>query len=343
MTTRTRPDHRGFGVACAPMEPRTPNVAITYLDDGNQDGAGSQLLRIYGIYALSRSLDVAYVHSPIARLGYHGLAALENNAPTETLLDDLNRFFDIPSDVALPEEHVTHDMVDVDADAISALKNQAIDTGDFHLIRILYPFPITDSYPEVYRFIRDVSPFHRRRSDTFRLAIHVRRGELYAIFSDWMLPNSYFVGAILRFQRVLQQLDIPFVCELFTEVASAAFEVTADHHGIYGRLSEPVTFTPEMNRLEDFDEVPNLEISANLDTVETMRRMATADALILCHSSFSYLPALFHADGLVVYHPYWRAPMKEWLIANDDGAFHEPDLVTRLESWKRAAVAEPRP
>ena len=322
------------------MEQRSkPRLAVTYLDDGNQDGAGSQLLRIYGIYAMSRSLGVAYIHSPIAHLGYHGLAALENNAPTGTLLDDLNCVFDIPSDIALPHERLIHNMVDADVDAIAAINHQAIDSGDFHLIRILYPFPVTDDNTDLYRSIRAVSPFHYRRSEVFRLAIHVRRGELFAISSDWMLPNSYFVACILRFQRALRRLEIPFVCELYTEVASTTFEVTGDHHGIYGRLSEAVTFTPEMNHLEDFDEVPNLERYANLDTVETMRRMATADALILSHSSFSYLPALFHADGLVVYHPYWRSPMKEWFVSDDDGAFPEADLLARLESWKRASGA----
>ena len=180
-------------------------------------------------------------------------------------------------------------------------------------------------------------PFQYRRSDVFRLAIHVRRGELFAIFSDWMLPNSYFVGCILRFQRALRRLGIPFVCELYTEVASTTFQVAGDSHGILGRVSEPITFTPEMNNLEDFDGIPNLERYANLETIETMRRLATADALILSHSSFSYLPALFHADGLVVYHPYWRSPMEEWLVADDDGVFPETDLLARLESWKRGS------
>ncbi len=322
------------------MEHRTnPRLAITYLDDGNQDGAGSQLLRIYGIYAISRSLGVAYIHSPIAHLGYHGLAALENDTPTGSLLDDLNRVFDIPSDIALPDERLIHNMVDADVDAIAAIDNLASDSGEFHLIRILYPFPVTDDNPELYRSIRAVSPFHYRGSDVFRLAIHVRRGDLFAIYSDWMLPNSYFVACILRFQRALRRLDIPFVCELYTEVASTTFEVTGDRHGIYDRLSEPVTFTPEMNHLEDFDGVPNLERYANLDTVETMRRMATADALILSHSSFSYLPALFHANGVVVYHPYWRSPMKDWFVSDDAGAFPEADLLARLESWKRASGA----
>src|SRR5262249_10540311 len=183
-----------------------------------------------------------------------------------------------------------------------------------------------------------ISPFQYRRSEVLRLAIHVRRGELFAIFSDWMLPNSYYVSAVLRFQRILRKLEIPFVCELYTEVASKAFVVTPQHHGIFGRISDNVTFDPAMNHLEDFDAVPNLERFINFDPIESLRRMATADALILSHSSFSYLPAILNQNCIVIYHPYWRSPMKDWLISDDNGTLPESDLVKRLESWKRAAI-----
>src|SRR5437016_2318768 len=112
-----------------------PSIAITYHDQGNQDGAGSQLLRIYGIYAISRMLDVPYVHSPIARLGYQGLMALEKNAPSTDLLEKCNRVFQIPSDIELPEKRVIHDMIDADAESIDRIKS-AGDDGSFNLIRI---------------------------------------------------------------------------------------------------------------------------------------------------------------------------------------------------------------
>ncbi len=313
-------------------------LAITYMDDGNQDGAGSQLLRIYGIYAISRSLGVPYVHSPIAHLGYHGLSALENNAPSADLLQECNRVFHIPSDIELPEQRVIHNMTDVDIESIRRIKDAGSDGPEFSLIRVLYPYPATDEDPELYRSLGAVSPFRYRKSEVFRLAIHVRRGELFAIYSDWMVPNSYFVGCVLRFQRILRSLDIPFVCELYTEVPTKAFEVTPQHHGIYGRISDNITFDPAMNHLEDFDEIPNLERYVNFDTIESLQRMATADALILSHSSFSYLPAVLNPECIVIYHRYWRSPMKDWLIADDTGAFPEADLVARLESWKRAAI-----
>jgi hypothetical protein len=151
-----------------------------------------------------------------------------------------------------------------------------------------------------------------------------------------MLPNSYYVSCALKFQAILQKLDIPFVCELYSEVASKKFEVTPESHGIYGRISENITFDPGMNHLEDFDAIPNLERFVNIEPIETLRRMATADALILSRSSFSYVAAILSTNGIVVYYPFWHFAMKDWLVSNDDGAVAETDLIERLESWKRS-------
>ncbi len=323
------------------MDLGNPTLAITYKDDGNQDGICSQLLRIYGVYAISRFLGVPYVHSPIAHLGYHGLLALEDNCPLPDLLTDVNRVFHIPSDIELPDKRVViHDMIDADIESIENIKHAGRNDREVHLVRILYPFPVTDRNPELYRCLETVCPFPYRRSEVFRLAIHVRRGELFAVDSDWMLPNSYYVSCALRFRDILRKLDIPFVCELYTEVPLKTFEVTPQHHGINGRIAENVIFDPAMNHLEDFDAIPNLEKFINFDPIESLRRMATADALIISHSSFSYLPAIFNPNCIVVYHPYWRGRMKDWLISDDSGVFPETGLIERLKVWKRAADRE---
>ena len=153
-----------------------PHVAITYANDKMQDGAGAQLQRIYGIYALSRFLGVPYIHSPIAELGYHGLPALENNAPIPDLLPEYNRVFYIPSDIDLPEKHTIHDTADADVGFIEAMKNAGNDGADFNLIRMWFPYSVTDKDPEMYRCVKAISPFQYCRSEFFRLAIHVRRG-----------------------------------------------------------------------------------------------------------------------------------------------------------------------
>jgi hypothetical protein len=299
------------------------------------DGAGAQLQRIYGIYAISRALNLPYIHSPIRKIGYQGLSALESNAECLGVEAQYNRIFDIPSDMALPAYPVVHEVRDASLDALQQIQIEANATRNFALVRILFPYPITDRFPETYRHVKAISPFRQVRSGVFRLGIHVRRGELFAVDSDRMLPNAYYVTCALAIAGILRRLGIPFVCELYTEAPSKPFVVTPRHHGLDGRIRHNVTITPEASRLDDFAVIPNLAKFIGGDPIETLRAMATADALILSRSSYSYVAAILSVNGIVVYHPFWHKPLKDWVISDEHGRVPDGDLVARLEQWKR--------
>ncbi len=311
------------------------NIALTYANDQCTDGAGAQLQRVYGIYAISRFLRVPYVHSPLKRIDYQGLAALESNSSSEELESRYNRIFEIPSDIEMPEERVVCDLRDPHEDSLRQLRIDAETTGKLVLARIVFPYGITDRHPEIYRYVLDLSPFERRRSEVFRLAIHVRRGEQMALASDRMLPNSYYIYCALRFADVLQRLDIPFVCELYTEVPTKPFVVTPQHHGINSRIPGDVTVDPKVNRIEDFDIIPKLAKFINGDPIEALERMATADALVMSRSSYTYVAAILNDGGIVLYHPFWHSRLKDWVTTDANGVFSEADVMTRLERWKR--------
>lgn len=138
----------------------------------------------------------------------------------------------------------------------------------------------------------------------------------------------------MRIVEALKKLGIPFVCELYTEVPSKAFVVTPQQRGINGRIPHAFIIDPKMNRIEDFDVIPNLHKCINLDPIESLKGMATADALIISRSSFSYLAALF-SKGIVIYFPLWHQPLKEWLVSDMSGNISSEELSKQLESWKR--------
>jgi hypothetical protein len=309
-----------------------PGIALTYANDKMTDGAGSQLLRIYGIYAVARYLHVPYVHTPLKQLDYQGLAALEKNANSPHLAERYNRVFTIPSDIELPNNPVSWYLNRPTVADIVSLKHAAEKEHQFYLARILLPFTITDTNPEMFQVLKQVSPFQPKLSDTFRIAIHVRRGEEYAIASDRMLPNSYYITATMRIVGALKQLGIPFVCDLYTEMASKPFVVTAQSPGING-LAHPVVIEPKMNRIEDFDVIPNLRKHINGDPIDALKGMATADALLVSRSTFSWLPALL-SKGIILYHPYLYRTPKDWMATDNNGNFSSARLSTRLKAWK---------
>ena len=87
---------------------------------------------------------------------------------------------------------------------------------------------------------------------------------------------------------------------------------------------------PQVNRLEDFDIIPNLVRYLNGIPIDILRRMATADALVLSRSSYSYEAAILNANCIVI-----GSPMKECLTSDADGSLPHADLIARLKSWKR--------
>ncbi len=311
-----------------------PGIALTYANDVQMDGAGAQLQRVYGIYAVARYFHLPYVHSPLKQIGYQGLAALEKNAGSPHMQDKWNQVFTLPSDIKLPENTIPRYLSSPKVEDLERLRSAAEKEHKFYLLRMLYPYDITEKNTEIYRCLKEISPFHAERSNTFRIAIHVRRGEEFVVDSQRMLPNSYYVSSTMRIVEALKQLGIPFVCELYTEVPSKAFVVTPQHHGIEGRISQPVLIDPKMNRIEDFDVIPNLSKRINTDPIEALKGMATADALIISRSSFSYLAALFN-KGIVIYFPFWHHPLKEWLISDLSGNISSEQILQQLKSWKR--------
>ena len=65
-------------------------LGVTYANDKFIDGAGAQLQRIYGIYAIARFLNLEYVHSPINTLHYEGLADIENGSCNQDIESKYN-------------------------------------------------------------------------------------------------------------------------------------------------------------------------------------------------------------------------------------------------------------
>lgn len=315
-------------------------LAVTFDAQRHKDGAGSQLHRVLGIYALSRRLGVPYIHTPFLDIGYHGLRALEDNAPDPDFLGAFNRTFAIRSDVLSPAAHREVHLRRVDDASMSQLLETSRDGGAPIVARIVFPHGIMDRDPGGYEACRPLSPFRatRPRGRALRVALHVRRGELFVVDSHRMLPNAYYVDAAKRIGGVLGALGVPHAIELHTEVSTREIVVGPEHHGIKRRIGEPVVVHAGMNQLEDFDAIPGLVRRINEPALECLEALATADILVMSRSSFSYVAAVLNsASAVVLYHPFRHAPLASWLPTEADGRFDEAAFTERV----RAMLAQP--
>jgi hypothetical protein len=322
-----------------PLSEPAGELAVTY-DSSNSDGVGSQLQRIYGLWALSRGLGVKYVHTPIQRVGYQGLMPLLTGNLQPDFADRFNSFFTLPSD-EFDTEHCDRVMVHtLTQERVEVHRRRALATGRSVLLVAITPLGYTDRVPAASSRVLEVSPYRRYHpSGPIRVCVHLRRGDNSFTGrpdrDERLLPNNYYLRVLTTLVRELDRQGLPFVVRVHTEVPPDAVTIQPGTPGIYFRLDEPGTIDPAEIALEEFDVVPNVSVVANLDPLEVLDDFATADVLVLARSSLGYIAGQLNPHGLVVYAPWWHPPLPGWLVADADGTVDHPEIATRLELLRR--------
>lgn len=309
------------------MEENRPllrNLAITYDNESLMDGAGSQLCRIYAIYALAKELNILYCHSPLKRIGYQGVVALEKNEENLELPKRYNEIFKIPSDINIPANAIVINLPLPSPQALADVGELAMKhPKKFFLIKIASAMAMVRSREAMLEAVRALSPFKKQHSSLLRVAIHVRWGDLPIGYSKRLLPNQYYIDVVTKILELLKKSYIPHTCELYTELPEKSIVVTPEHYGVEGRLQEPMTLDPEFFKLKDFGAIPNLKKMINGDPLETLEKLATSDILIMSRSAFSYLAAMLNKTGTAVYPTFQYPPMPGWLVAERSSLFEE--------------------
>jgi hypothetical protein len=308
-------------------------LVLTYDNTRFTDGAGAQLQRIYGIYSISRLLGVSYLHSPLGRVGYQGLSALESNKASPRYHHEFNDLFQIKSDALPTDDFDKIKLRDISTDILRQLVtlfDSQRTGGRPSLVQLALPYGIADRFPDCYEVCKQISPFVSSVGEgrAVRVALHVRRGELFVLDSDRMLPNGYYINVAQNVAHVLDALRLDYQIELHTEVPNKEFIVQPNHHGISHRISAPITVSPLMCRLDEFSVLPNLVLCLNEPTIECLRKLATADIVVMSRSSFSYLAAILNKNGIILYHPFWHHALSSWITVSPDGQF-DPFKLTR--------------
>lgn len=293
------------------------SLALTYWNDKLTDGGGAQLQRILGVFAVSRLLEIPYLHSPLLRIRYQGLRAEEDGRLDPHLVERYNALVELPSDATLPPHYDIVEMENVSTEDLVKAGSAASRAGVACLVKILKPYGIVDEYPQAYEAVQAHSPFDRRPASPLRVAIHVRRGELEEVAPDRLLPNEFYIRVAQEVAEGLERLDRPYALELVTETPRDASK----------RLWR---FRSRSDPLADFRRLPNLSVHANEDSLDALTRLSTADVLIMSKSSFSYVAAVLNVGGLSIFTPFWHPPMSQWLRAEADGSVSTADLQARL-------------
>jgi Uncharacterised nucleotidyltransferase len=317
------------------------HVAVTY-DQNARDGLGSQLQRIYGLYALSRALDIKYVHTPLGQVDYQGLMPLLAGHTDPDLAARCNSFFALPSDdfdldgcervlVPYPNEK-----------RIEQYRRYAATTGRPVLLRAHQPYGYTDPHPEAYLAVRAVSPYRDfRREGPIRICIHMRRGDRALSRDPRLLSNAYYLRACEAVVNALQKQRVSFVVRLHTEAPSRPCTVYPGFSEMFVDINEPSTLDSAAHLLEELKALPNLTMVLNVEPKEALDDFATADVLILSCSCLGYVGGLLNPHGLVIAAPdlppprNFHAALPDWLVADEQGNVDAAQLAERVAGLLR--------
>ena len=317
-------------------------MAVTY-DQNASDGLGSQLQRIYGLYALSRALDIKYVHTPLGQVDYQGLMPLLAGRTDPDFVARYNSFFALPSDdfdldgcerllVPYPNEK-----------RIEQYRRYAAATGRPVLLRAHQPYGYTDRHPEAYLAVRAISPISRFPTRGANPHMHPRAPRRPRLVTRPAAPLERVLPARVRSGRERASQ----AARLLRRAAAHGGAVKAVHclPGLFRDCSLTSTSlrrsTSAAHSLEEFKALPNLTMVLNVEPREALDDFATADVLILSCSCLGYVGGLLNPHGLVIAAPdlppprNFHAALPDWLVADEQGNVDATQLAARVAGLLR--------
>ncbi|MDR6102843.1 hypothetical protein QE369_003040 [Agrobacterium larrymoorei] len=299
---------------------KSSEIFLTYANDYHTDGAGAQLYRIFGVYALTRMYGFNYHHTPMHKIDHQGIEILEGKPLDKEFALPFNKLCQIENDKILPHNIKTVTIPNPKMGFERALYRQW-SRGPI-LVRIAHPHYILDRVPHAWGACKMVTPFQKRtRSKPLRIAIHVRRGDVHILDKDRLLPNSYYIRNAKFVKMILDELDIPHVIDIHSEAPRKDTTVNPEAPGVYD-LARPVTIKAGVDNFEEFQELgEDVRYHINRPAIESFSEIANADIIVTSKSAFSYLAAILSPSALVLYFPFWHAPLEDWFTTDIGGNF----------------------
>jgi len=292
-------------------------MSVTYANDIHTDGAGAQALRILGTIALAEALKVPYVHSPIIKLDYHGWDLYLKNEMDAELPKKWESFLGFPHMEATKSDKIriwdkvyTNDLLDI---------RRWIQSGGH--ARITLPLPFLDIFPyyldkmrpQLHDWYEATPKPLLKKTNSFQVAIHVRRGELHLWESNRMLPNAYYLKIIHELKKIIPA-DAEFHIHSEGNVTTDQGKEEIANAQLYSKYMDDKSKIVRKNRdhFEDFIREGCI-LHINEDIFETFHRCVSSDIYVMSKSALSYVMGVY-AKGIVLYQPFWHSPLPSWFI-----------------------------
>ena len=316
------------------------NSVMTYDGSALNEGAGAQLHRVLGVFALSRAIGASYFHTPVQNIGYRGVPGTFDPDQGQVLAE-LRHLAPLSHDENAKDLATRARVVNVRDATLAELQREAGTKATPTLFKVLLPFRVLDRVPSFWSALRDalaVAEAPGRKA--IRIAVHVRRGDVHFIDRSRLLPNSYYIGVLRRLTKICRTIGLDYTIDLFSESVAPGTILTLGG-AAPGEANRSFLVDKDMDNFRAFDEVGPIAYRINEDLLVTMNAMREADILISSKSSLSMVAGLLQKQGTVLFHPFWHAALPHWIQTSPSGEFDASRMAGVLVELKKRAVAAP--
>jgi|LakMenEpi03Aug12_release.lakeMendotaPanAssembly.Ray.scaffolds.fasta_scaffold548450_1 hypothetical protein len=295
-------------------------LSISYDRHSLQDGAGAQLQRIIGIYAIARFFRIGYIHNPLDEILVHPGDDVYDDESYSEFKSEINSLIPFPS---------SHTLSRID----KKVKIRNLGVKEFikywlryrfskkHLhIEILHPYHVLDRFPFVMESFRKSNLFSVPQQHK-RISLHVRQSGTDNSFvlegekQTRNLPLSYYVKS-LEYLENLYGREYIQSCEMLIVTDEPESNLEFVPFKGQAQLWSAVGYPIDTNgiRFENGNLVkeivarfPQATILRGGRPAKSIELLAGSEFLVMSRSSFSVVAKLLSASSKVISPPSFNS------------------------------------
>ena len=280
-------------------------LSITYDNRTLQDGAGAQLQRIIGIYAISKFFRIDYIHSPLKEVLVHPNDGVASNSHYSTLLQDLNQLVKFEStrrNFSIDEEvYVNHLGT---KQFLYFLLRYKFSSKHLNLV-VLLPYPLLNRIPRILAKFKKSYDFGIDLEEKL-VCVHVRQSGPDSTFilkgegQTRNLPSEYYIEKIRCLRRTMSDSEFDSL-KILVVTDEPREELNFNPYlgqeklwndAGYPLKSNGIHFTAGGTASEIKRHFPNCEVQYGGSPAGAIKTLASGEYLVMSRSSLSYVAGL---------------------------------------------------
>ena len=323
-------------------------VYLTYAAWQSGDGLGAQAQRIMGIFSAAKEFGFGYIHSSIVSIEPNPGDPHTSAEERQDYLERTNSFFSLPSDLSNRPRRAIH-VKKLTTRTVVLLRVLHRIAGRMNvklLVELSSSLPWSDQNPDTYGRAATLIRQKMRgqeASATYRVDVHIRRAVAPPLGRDGMtydryVPTAWYRQVLRSITAALDGAGTGWLIRIHTDLPQEPWKVpeymTAGtvqmwkHHHLIDENNYLIDRQDELAR--EFSDFGAVEIAQDWDPLNALISMATADALVMCASSFSFVAGILRTKGLTICPVFFHPPLSTWLTI--DGGMTEEESGKRIEN-----------